>query len=95
MRPDAEPRWYELTGGEEKPFTGKFLLESIAEWKAKDRLPECHWLVVYEFGDGERARPNPVLKERIVDGVRETFPVLAFDEEVPEWPTGIRQLRTP
>jgi hypothetical protein len=90
MRPDTEPKWYELTGGEDKPFRGDFTLAAIDQWKAKGRLPECYWLIVYEFGEGEEATPNPVQKERVIEGVRETFPVYAYDEEVPEWPTGIK-----
>ncbi len=90
IRPQTEPRWYELVGGEDKPFAGKFKLEGVDQWEVED---EYHWLIVYEFGDGPTATPNPVMKDRVVDGVHETAPVLAFDQEVPEFPKGIKQLK--
>ncbi|QDV36296.1 hypothetical protein [Tautonia plasticadhaerens] len=94
IRPQSEPKWYELAGNG-KTFTGKFAVEDIPGWKEKDRLPECYWLLVYEFGDGDRARPNRVRKELTVDGTTEEVQVYAYDQEVSDWPTGIRRLRVP
>ena len=88
MRPDVEPRWYELVGGEDKRFTGKFRLEGVDQWRVED---DCYWLVVYEFGDEAAAKPNPVMKEVDQEGVKVRVPVIAFDQAVPEWPQGIKQ----
>jgi len=81
---DAPPRWFELTRAVgSTDFTRDFKLKDVEAWKRSGPMAECWRIVVYEFGEGEKARPTRVLNP----GTK--TPVYYVAEEVHEFITGL------
>ena len=82
---DAPPRWFELTSKAvgATGFTRDFKLKDVEAWKRSGPMAECWRIVVYEFGEGEKARPTRVLHP----GTK--APVYYVDEEVREFIAGL------